>query len=185
MIDRGLFRLHGLCWRHICRPGDGIDGTDHRRRRRDQRSDDEQAGSNAVIQKRQAVVFDIQFTQTLSQPGARRKADEQAGTDNHPHVSQVMQGDGEITVAERFQGRDLFPLGIDHAADDDVQQKSGDAEKNRGEDGCHLFQIIEIALQETVGCLPAAFKGVQPPVVLQQRIQGIHDVACIGAVTQR
>ena len=68
----------------------------------------------------------------IAYPGADREAENDASQHDRQHQFEVMGGDGEVGIAERFQCRDLIALGGYLAGQHHVQQECRHTEENGG-----------------------------------------------------
>ena len=117
-----------------------------------------------INQKRETIDFHVNAAQHIAKPDTGSNAAHQAGGNNQNNQLRVMDANINIIVAERLQGGDLFALGVDRSAHDNIQQKSGDTDEDRGEYFRTGLKLLEFLAEKPVRYLVFARIGAETAV---------------------
>ncbi len=184
-VDRRGLGSHRLCRRQPGRVRDRVQRTDDRHQHADQDGADNDSRLEHVDHERHAEKRHVDVAERLAHPDAGGDTAGDADADDQQHQLDVMQPDREIAVTEGLERGDLLALQTDQAADDDVEQKRGDAEKNHRENGGGGLLLFQLLGQEAARQLVLARVGADASVRLQEFVEPVDDVLFVGTLLQR
>ena len=103
-------------------------------------------GCQAVDKDREAKVLGIDAGQAEAQAGTGHVAEHGPCQTDHSTDPEVMESDGTVAVADRFEHGDLWSLHRDHARENNVDQEGRDREKDHRQHAGHGTQLVQLVV---------------------------------------
>ncbi len=115
------------------------------------------------------------------EPESHRRAEGAAGGDRSERQGDVVPGHGARGVAERLEHRDLIPLRSDQPSEDEVDQKSGNAEKDRRNQHAGDPRLLDLVGEKAVRDVILPPIGTPSPVGGEQAVEPRQHVGLVGS----
>src|SRR5690554_2310563 len=88
-----------------------------------------------------------------------------------------------IGIAKSLHQPDLFTFSLNHARNDDVEQKGRYRKENRWNTGAHGAHAVDFFTYETVGLMVFQSVSAQPAIGVKEAIRRIEDGRLLGVTT--
>ena len=145
---------------------------------------EERPGVGAEGQGRELEVDQVDAGQSPSRQHAQDAPGRGAQHGDGDDHLEVVESHRQVGVTEGLDQPDLLALGVDHARDDEGEQKRRHNEEDGRYHDAHGAELLELVADEPIGVLIVPPVGAGPPVGIENAIHGVEDLREAGAAVQ-